>query len=293
MSRALVARGPAGGTAGASAPGQPGPEGPPGPQGPPGANGAAGAAGAQGPQGVKGDTGNTGAQGPQGLPGTNGTNGTNGTPGAEGPQGPPGAAGQNGAAGAAGAQGIQGIQGVPGATGPAGPQGVEGLPPAGALGQTYARGVGAGNQAMLSTGRLHMVGLSLPTGTTVANVAFMTATTAVSAPTNYWFGLFDLNRLCLRLTANQLTAAWAANTVKPLALTAPFVTTYTGLHYLGIMVAATTVPTLTGVASTAQSNTIAPIAVGTSNTGMTTPPGLPFTANALTGSANTPWGYVT
>jgi hypothetical protein len=133
----------------------------------------------------------------------------------------------------------------------------------------------------------------LPTGTTVTNVVFMSGTTVAGSPTNQWFGLFDLNRVALRLTANALTAAWAANTSKLLALTAPFVTTYTGLHYLGVMVTATTVPTLTGAAVTAGVNTIPPIVHGNSNTGQTVPPGLPFTAAALTGAANTPWGYVT
>jgi hypothetical protein len=170
---------------------------------------------------------------------------------------------------------------------------VQGTPPSGALGQTYPRGGGGANVATLSTGRLHMVGIQLPTGTTVTNVVFMSGTTATSGPTNQWFGLFDQNRVALRLTADALTAAWAANAVKSLALTAPFVTTYTGLHYLGLMVAAGTVPTLTGMASTAQQNAVAPIAAGTSNTGQTSPPGLPFTANAITGSANTPWAWVT
>jgi hypothetical protein len=145
----------------------------------------------------------------------------------------------------------------------------------------------------LVSGRLQLVGIMLPTGTTVTNVVFMTGTTAASSPTHQWFGLFDQNRVALRLTTNATNAAWAANTSKLLALTAPFVTTYTGLHYLGVMVAAGTVPTLTGGVTTAQVNTIPPIAYGSANTGLTTPPGLPFTANALTGLANTPWGYVT
>jgi hypothetical protein len=169
----------------------------------------------------------------------------------------------------------------------------QGIPPQGAIGQTFPRGCDSGNLAALSSGRLSLVGIMLPAGATVTNIVFMSATTAASAPTHQWFGLFDQNRVALRLTANATNAAWAANSTKSLALTQSFVTTYSGLHYLGIMVAATTVPTMMGSVVTAQQNSIPPIAYGSANTGQTTPPALPFTASAMTGLASTPWAYVT
>jgi len=229
------------------------------------------------PAGPQGPAGASGAQGPPGADST-----------VPGPQGPAGNTGPAGSTGPQGNTGPQGPQGAPGAGV------VLGLEPAGAKAETCPRNGPAGNlSGILSSGRLHLVAIPIASGVTVSNIVFMTGTTAASSPTNQWFGLFDQNRICLALTANATTAAWAANAVKSLALTSPFVTTYSGLHYLGVMVAATTVPTLTGTASTAQANAIAPIQAGTSNTGQTTPPGLPFTASAITASANVPYAYIT
>lgn len=149
------------------------------------------------------------------------------------------------------------------------------------------------NGALVS-GTLRLVACWLPAGATVTNVAFVSGTTAAVAPTNWWFGIFDSSRVCKKLTADQTSTAWAASTEKIVALTSAHLTTYSGLHYLGIMVAAGTVPSMLVQAS---ANTtvpgLAPILSGnTSDTGLTTPPALPFTAGAITVGSGIPYGYV-
>lgn len=150
----------------------------------------------------------------------------------------------------------------------------------------------ATNLAALSSGRLSLVGgIVLPAGQPITNISFMSATTAAGTPTNQLFGLYrQSDRALLRSTTNGTTGAWAANTVKTLALTSTYTPNEDTPIYLGIMVTATTVPTLLGASATVAANTIAPAKHGTSNTGLTT--SLPDPANALSVVANNPYGYV-
>jgi len=145
------------------------------------------------------------------------------------------------------------------------------------------------NTALLSTGRLSLEAIWLPAGVAINNISFFSATTAAGTPTNQLFGLFDNNRNLLRSTTNDTTTAWAANSLKTLALTSSYTTTYSGLHYLGIMVAATTVPTIKGftAATGGQLANAAPALRGTSNTGLTT--ALPATANAPAAVTTSAW----
>lgn len=106
------------------------------------------------------------------------------------------------------------------------------------------------NIGILSTGRLSVAAIFLPKGLPVTSITFMSATTAASVPLNQWFALFDDARGKLAVTADDTTTAWAANTAKTLTVTGgPFVTTYAGLYYVGLMVLATTVPTIACIGS--------------------------------------------
>lgn len=148
------------------------------------------------------------------------------------------------------------------------------------------------NTAVLSTGRLSLQAIWLPANTTISSISFWSATTAAGTPTNQLFGIYDINLNLLRSSTNDTTTAWAANSKKTLSLTSSFTTTYSGLHYLGCMVTATTVPTLKGnTAKTGgQLGAAAPSMGGTSTTGLTT--ALPATA-AATGTVTTSfWGCV-
>jgi hypothetical protein len=169
--------------------------------------------------------------------------------------------------------------------------------PTGALGVTFDRdGVAIADlTAALATGVLRLFAVGLQAGDVVTSVVFRSGAQAMATPTNWWFGLFDSSRVALRLTADQLTAGWAANTTKSLALSSTYTVPSTGLYYIGAMVKATTVPSLLGVTLgvTGAHFDIPPILCGSADTGMSAPPTLPFTAAALTATTRQVFGWVT
>jgi hypothetical protein len=149
------------------------------------------------------------------------------------------------------------------------------------------------NTAALSTGRLTLQAIWLTAGMQINSISFYSSTTALSGGTNQLFGLYDINRQLLATTTNDTSTAWGANSIKTLTLTtAPYVVQYTGLYYLGIMVVATTVPTLKGTTAltATQLHGQSPILCGTSSTGLTT--ALPNPAAAITVTTAQIWGSV-
>ena len=163
----------------------------------------------------------------------------------------------------------------------------------GALAETFDRNLcDEVNTAVLSSGRLSGQAIWLEAGMTISSISFFSATTAAGTPTNQLFGLFDSSRNLLMSSVNDTTTAWAANSIKTLALTSTFTTIYSGLYYLGVMVTATTVPTLKGnTAKTGgQLQAAAPSMGGTSTTGLTT--ALPATAAAFGTVTTSFWGCV-
>lgn len=163
----------------------------------------------------------------------------------------------------------------------------------GALYETFDRNLcDEVNTSLLTSGRLNLQAIYLPAGTVVSSISFWSATTAAGTPTNQLFGLYDSSLNLLRSSANDTTTAWAANTRKTLALTSAFTTTYSGIYYLGIMVTATTVPTIKGntARTGGQLQAGAPSMGGTSTTGLTT--ALPATAAAPATVTTSFWGCV-
>lgn len=163
----------------------------------------------------------------------------------------------------------------------------------GALYETFDRNLcDEVNTSLLSTGSLSLQAIYIPSGTVVSSISFWSGTTAAGTPTNQLFGLFDSSLNLLRSSTNDTTTAWAANSKKTLALTSTFTTTYSGIHYLGLMVTATTVPTIKG--NTAKTNgalnAAAPSMGGTSTTGLTT--ALPATAAAPATVTTSFWGCI-
>lgn len=148
------------------------------------------------------------------------------------------------------------------------------------------------NTSLLSTGRMSLQAIWLPAGITINSISFWSATTAGASLTNQLFGLYDINLNLLATSVNDGAAGWAANSKKTLALTAPFVTTYSGIYYLAIMVAATTVPTMKGGTARTDGSleNAAPSMGGTSTTGLTT--SLPATAAAPAKVTTSVWGCV-
>ena len=148
------------------------------------------------------------------------------------------------------------------------------------------------NTTLLSSGRLSLQAIWLPAGITINSISFWSGTTAGATLTNQLFGLYDNNLNRLATSTNDTSTAWAANARKTLNLTSAFSTTYTGIHYLGIMVAATTVPTMKGGTARTDGSlsSQAPSLGGTSNTGLTI--ALPSTATAPAKVTTSVWGCV-
>lgn len=148
------------------------------------------------------------------------------------------------------------------------------------------------NSTVAASGTLNMQAIYLFAGQLVTNISLCSATTGATTPTAYRFGLFDSSRNKLAESANQTTSAWAANTVKTLAMTTPYRVPTSGLYYIGYYMTAATVPTLKGFTAKTggQLAATAPILHGTADTGLTT--ALPNPAAAITGGTASFWAAV-
>lgn len=151
----------------------------------------------------------------------------------------------------------------------------------------------ANTVAPTASGTLFMQAVYLAAGQLVSNITISSATTAAGTPTNYFFALYDTNRALKAVSANQTTTAWAANTVKTLAMTTPYRVPTSGLYYIGFMMTATTIITTKGgTAKTGgQLASTVPILHGASSTGLTT--AMPDPAAAITGGLVTMYAAVT
>lgn len=119
--------------------------------------------------------------------------------------------------------------------------------PAGTLRDNGIRRSAGSDLAALTTQVMTDVALYLEKGDVVKYLTFVSGATAAASPTNWWFALYDpAGATLLGQTADQLTAAWAANTAAKLALASPYVVPATGVYRAAVMVKATTVPTLAG-----------------------------------------------
>lgn len=155
--------------------------------------------------------------------------------------------------------------------------------PTNAVAQSLPRWIGVGNLSSLTSGTLVMQAIMLRAGQVITTITYSCRTTALSGGNNQWFGLFDANRVCLAVTNDDTSTAWSSGALKSLNLTSPYTITTTGQYYVGIMVKATTVPTLAGIANAATPLvTLAPKLMGSANTGLTTPFTVGNTAAALT-----------
>lgn len=123
--------------------------------------------------------------------------------------------------------------------------------PSGQWAENLPRRVVNTDLAALTTQIMSVVGISLPAGFVATNITFKSGATAAGTPTNWWFALYDnaATPNLLAQTADQLTAAWAANAAKTLPLATAQTISTPGVYYVACMVKATTVPTLIGFTS--------------------------------------------
>jgi hypothetical protein len=168
----------------------------------------------------------------------------------------------------------------------------------GLLGETLPRSGQMNSPIQPTSGNLFLTALLLPAGAVIGHLATANSGTAASAPTHWWFGLYDNNLNQLAVTADQTSGAWAANTYKSLAVatiaagaSSTFTTTYTGLHYFGFMMTAGTVVNVLGVIQNSTSLLgQTPVLSGVSDTSQTTPPAFPHAATALTANSTLIYG---
>jgi len=98
----------------------------------------------------------------------------------------------------------------------------------------------------LTTQVMTSVAVALQSGLLISNISFKSGATAADTPTNCFFALYDTSGALLAQSADQTTTAWAANTVRTLALATAQRISTAGVYYVGCMVKATTPPTLVG-----------------------------------------------
>ncbi|MFI7532583.1 DUF4082 domain-containing protein [Streptosporangium sp. NPDC049376] len=147
--------------------------------------------------------------------------------------------------------------------------------------------------AATSSGVAIGVRIWLRKGDVVTNIAFVAGNTAENTPTHRAHALYDPDGNLLAQTADQLTAAWAVNTAKKLALTAPVTIKKDGWYIVATTTTATTtVNTLLGCAPIVTASA----AVGGKALGFTFGTGLdgvfPATTGAQTGVAKCPIAIV-
>lgn len=152
----------------------------------------------------------------------------------------------------------------------------------------------ATNQAILTSGIMHIASIELKKGDLVGSITFRSITTGAATITNYWFALYDGRSnpgagATLLAQTPTTSAAWGANTTKTLALSSQQTIPGDGLYYVAIMVQATTVPTLAATVGNGTFMNQSPVQSATANTGLTTT--APSTIGTTTG-AGKPWASV-
>jgi hypothetical protein len=169
--------------------------------------------------------------------------------------------------------------------------------PTGAISETFPRDNRGDAATVTSTGLLYLAGgLLIPANQVVTNVTFVSSSTAANTPTHWWFCLVDQALNVLAKTADQTTTAWAANTAKTLALTAPYTPTIDTPVYAGFLMTATTVISMVGSVTSAGGTghtTLTPKLMGQSTSGLTTPASLGATAAAISAISDLPYAYLT
>lgn len=105
----------------------------------------------------------------------------------------------------------------------------------------------SGNVA-LTTQVMTSVPIWLRRGDLVTNLSWHSGATAAGTPTNWWTALYSTaaTPALIGQSADQLTAAWAAYTVKTLALSSPYRVLADGVYWAALHVKATSVPSLLG-----------------------------------------------
>ena len=144
--------------------------------------------------------------------------------------------------------------------------------------------------ATLTSGDLLIQAIALRQGQVIGHLGWLAGSTGSATITHQWMSLLDQNLYTLAATADQLAANITASTGYNFAIAtavpagsdfAPsgialvtatsYVAPYTGLYYIGLLTTGT-VPTTSGVTTTAAIQGLTPKLGGISTTGLTVPP---------------------
>lgn len=162
------------------------------------------------------------------------------------------------------------------------------------LAQTIPRQSAGSNSLGLGSGALVIAAVYLPAGVKITKLGWCSSGTAAVTPTNQWMALLDKSYNLLATTADGTTAAIPADTAiqYDIAETAAgaateYVTTYSGLYYIGLCVVATTQPNAIGNnMATYVIGQVSPLVSGyTANGVFTGPPSFPYQLTTPTGTA--------
>lgn len=119
-----------------------------------------------------------------------------------------------------------------------------------ALGETMNRRFASTALQPITAQPVHTA-IFLTAGTVVTSLTFCSNTTAGATLTHQIAGLSSSAFVPLVQSADATSAAWAASSEKTFTMSAPYTVLTDGLYYASLCVAASTVPTICGVAANA------------------------------------------
>lgn len=163
--------------------------------------------------------------------------------------------------------------------------------PTAAISQTMPRysALGIANLALVS-GRLRFQAIWLPAGATITSITWSSGAPALvlgSSP-HLWFALYNSSLGLLRQSTDNTSAAWAANALLTQSLSSPFITTYSGLYYVGAMMVCGAGGTMVGLGclnTRVETDGLAPKTEGELDSSLTTTAPNPATWFAHNGKA--------
>lgn len=135
---------------------------------------------------------------------------------------------------------------------------------------------GMADLSILTSGVMYLAGgMVLPEGVPINGLRFLAGDTAAASPTNQWACLLDRSGRVLAVSQDRTNSAWGANLFKTFTFDTPYVAPGPMPVYCGLMVKASTVPSIVGVATGGKYNWIFAnddgIAGVAAATGLTTP----------------------
>ena len=144
---------------------------------------------------------------------------------------------------------------------------------AGLIAETFPRQQQSGDSgALLVSGQLFLSAIYIGAGRLVSVIGFTSAGTplVVGTSPHLWYAIYDKNLNLLGQTPDHGGAGWGIYTYQVYNLAAPILTGYSGIFYVGLMIAQTggSLPSLCVAASDTNALTRPPALTGASTAGL-------------------------